>query len=73
MSRIDELAGMVYELDFTRGKTTEQTARSLIQRYDKELRMKIYAALGEDIEQGRSPDYYRGIEDCIKTIQGITL
>ena len=72
MSRIDELANMVYELDFTRGKTTEQTARSLIQRYDKELRIKIYEALLAENE-GQSADYLRGVEDAIKTIRGITL
>jgi hypothetical protein len=72
MSRIDELANMVYELDFTRGKTTEQTARALIQRYDKELRMKINAALLAENE-GQSPDYLRAVEDCVRTIRGITL
>lgn len=72
MSRIDELAGMVYELDFTRGRTTEGTARALIQRYDKELRIKIYEALLAENE-GQSADYLRAVEDAIKTIRGITL
>ena len=72
MSRIDELSEQVYDLEFTKGKTTKQVVREILLQYGSELRRAIGDKIDAQID-GDSPQHDGAVTRCGQIVYEVTI